>query len=176
MAQIHQMPQVHLILGGARSGKSGYAEQIAQSMSQAVTYVATAQALDSEMSERIAHHQTQRPNHWLTIEEPIQLAQVIKQHDDEGQVILVDCLTLWLMNIIYQEQDVQVAIDDFLAALQSVKGTVLLVSNEISMGVVPMGKTSRDYVDSLGRLHQAIGRIADKVTLMVAGIPMAVKS
>jgi len=176
MAQIHQMPQVHLILGGARSGKSGYAEQIAQSMSQAVTYVATAQALDSEMSERIAHHQTQRPNHWLTIEEPIQLAQVIKQHDDEGQVILVDCLTLWLMNIIYQEQDVQVAIDDFLAALQSVKGTVLLVSNEISMGVVPMGKASRDYVDSLGRLHQAIGRIADKVTLMVAGIPMAVKS
>jgi len=176
MAQIHQMPQVHLILGGARSGKSGYAEQIALSTSQAVTYVATAQALDSEMSERIAHHQTQRPNHWLTIEEPIQLAQVIKQHDDEGQVILVDCLTLWLMNIIYQEQDVQVAIDDFLAALQSVKGTVLLVSNEISMGVVPMGKTSRDYVDSLGRLHQAIGRIADKVTLMVAGIPMAVKS
>ena len=167
---------VHLILGGARSGKSGYGESIAKQTDLDVIYVATAQAHDQEMSERIAQHQLDRPNHWLTIEAPLALAQTIKKHSTPNTVVLVDCLTLGLMNVMHHELDLAEQVDALLATLEQAQGTVILVSNEISMGVVPMGELSRRYVDNLGRLHQQIAKLAQQVTLMVAGIPMAVKS
>lgn len=167
---------VHLILGGARSGKSGYGESLARQAGCDVTYVATAQALDGEMNERITQHQLDRPSHWLTIEEPLALADVITQHSVPDSVVLVDCLTLWLMNVMHHELDLTDAVDAVLVALQQAKGLVILVSNEITMGVVPMGELSRRYVDNLGRLHQQIAKQASHVTLMVAGIPMVVKS
>lgn len=175
MATITQ-PLVHLILGGARSGKSGYAESLAKQTAFDVTYVATAQAHDQEMSERIVQHQLDRPNHWSTIEEPLALADVIKTHSKPNSVVLVDCLTLWLMNVMHHELDLAQEVDQVLAALEQAQSMVILVSNEISMGVVPMGELSRRYVDNLGRLHQQIAKQAQQVTLMVAGIPMAVKS
>jgi adenosylcobinamide kinase/adenosylcobinamide-phosphate guanylyltransferase len=175
MAIITQ-PNVHLILGGARSGKSGYAESLAKQTAFDVTYVATAQAHDQEMTERITQHQLDRPNHWSTIEEPLELADVIKTHNKPNSVVLVDCLTLWLMNVMHHELDLAQEVDEVLAALEQAPGMVILVSNEISMGVVPMGELSRRYVDNLGRLHQQIAKQAQQVTLMVAGIPMAVKS
>ena len=167
---------VHLILGGARSGKSGYGESMAKQTDLDVIYVATAQAHDQEMSERIAQHQLDRPKHWLTIEEPLALADVIQAHSKSNSVVLVDCLTLWLMNVMHHELDLAEHVDALLATLEQTPGLVILVSNEISMGVVPMGELSRRYVDNLGRLHQQIAKHAQQVTLMVAGIPMAVKS
>lgn len=167
---------VHLILGGARSGKSGYGESMAKQTDLDVIYVATAQAHDQEMSERIAQHQLDRPKHWLTIEEPLALADVIQAHSKSNSVVLVDCLTLWLMNVMHHELDLAEQVDALLVTLEQAPGLVILVSNEISMGVVPMGELSRRYVDNLGRLHQQIAKHAQQVTLMVAGIPMAVKS
>ena len=167
---------VHLILGGARSGKSGYGESMAKQTDLDVIYVATAQAHDQEMSERIAQHQLDRPKHWLTIEEPLALADVIQAHSKSNSVVLVDCLTLWLMNVMHHELDLAEQVNALLATLEQAPGLVILVSNEISMGVVPMGELSRRYVDNLGRLHQQIAKHAQQVTLMVAGIPMAVKS
>ncbi len=163
-----------LILGGARSGKSGYAEQLAKDSGLAVTYVATAQAFDDEMSRRIKNHQLDRPDHWHSIEEPTQLPLALKKHGNDG-VILVDCLTLWLMNLLHEELDVHQYVNDLLEVLAQIKGQVILVSNEISMGVVPMGEMSRLYVDELGRMHQKIAKQANNVTLMVAGLPMTVK-
>lgn len=163
-----------LILGGARSGKSGYAEQLAKHSGLAVTYVATAQAFDDEMSRRIKKHQLDRPDHWHSIEEPTQLPLALKKHGNDG-VILVDCLTLWLMNLLHEELDVHQYVNDLLEVLAQIKGQVILVSNEISMGVVPMGEMSRLYVDELGRMHQKIAKQANNVTLMVAGLPMTVK-
>jgi adenosylcobinamide kinase/adenosylcobinamide-phosphate guanylyltransferase len=175
MAKLTQSSLTHLILGGARSGKSGYAESLAKQTGQTVVYVATAQALDGEMDDRISQHQKDRPDHWLTIEEPLNIASVITEHSQVDSVVLVDCLTLWLMNVMHHEYDLTQAVDEVLQALQGAKGQVIVVSNEITMGVVPMGELSRNYVDNLGRLHQQVAQQAQQVTLMVAGIPMTVK-
>lgn len=175
MAKLIQPASCHLILGGARSGKSGYAEAQAKQTQLAVVYLATAQALDGEMDDRIAQHQQDRPDHWLTIEEPLNIAKCIRQHSTQESVVLVDCLTLWLMNVMHHELDLTETVNELLDALRQAKGQVILVSNEISMGVVPMGELSRQYVDNLGRLHQQVAKQAEQVTLMVAGIPMSVK-
>lgn len=175
MAKLTQPPSAHLVLGGARSGKSRYAESLAKQSGQDVVYVATAQALDGEMNDRILQHQKDRPDHWQTIEEPLNLAKTITEFSQADVVVLVDCLTLWLMNVMHHEYDLTQAVDELLQALQEAKGQVILVSNEITMGVVPMGELSRNYVDNLGRLHQQVASQAQRVTLMVAGIPMSVK-
>lgn len=175
MAKLTQPPSAHLVLGGARSGKSRYAESLAKQSGQDVVYVATAQALDGEMDDRILQHQKDRPDHWQTIEEPLNLAKTITEFSQADVVVLVDCLTLWLMNVMHHEYDLTQAVDELLQALQEAKGQVILVSNEITMGVVPMGELSRNYVDNLGRLHQQVASQAQRVTLMVAGIPMSVK-
>jgi len=172
---LNTSPTLSLILGGARSGKSGYAEQLAKDSGLPVTYVATAQAFDEEMSQRIKKHQLDRPDHWQSIEVPTQLPAIIKKHGNQG-VVLVDCLTLWLMNLLHEELEVHQYVNDLLEALAQIKGNVILVSNEISMGVVPMGEMSRLYVDELGRMHQKIAKQATNVTLMVAGLPMTVKN
>ncbi|MDC4826332.1 bifunctional adenosylcobinamide kinase/adenosylcobinamide-phosphate guanylyltransferase [Acinetobacter baumannii] len=168
---------LQLILGGARSGKSRLAEQTAISMQLAVTYVATAQALDPEMQSRIAHHQNQRPAHWSLVEEPLFLAKTLQKIDRPNQIILVDCLTLWLTNLLLlEDQNIQqFECEQLLEILPTLESVVILVSNETGLGVVPLGEISRRFVDEAGRLHQALGQIADKVVFCVAGFPMILK-
>lgn len=168
---------LQLILGGARSGKSRLAEQTAISMQLAVTYVATAQALDSEMQSRIAHHQNQRPAHWSLVEEPLFLARTLQKIDRPNQIILVDCLTLWLTNLLLlEDQNVQeFECEQLVHILPKLQSEIILVSNETGLGVVPLGEISRRFVDEAGRLHQVLGQIADKVMFCVAGFPMILK-
>ncbi|EQB7101896.1 bifunctional adenosylcobinamide kinase/adenosylcobinamide-phosphate guanylyltransferase [Acinetobacter baumannii] len=168
---------LQLILGGARSGKSRLAEQTAISMQLAVTYVATAQALDPEMQSRIAHHQNQRPAHWSLVEEPLFLAKTLQKIDRPNQIILVDCLTLWLTNLLLlEDQNIQqFECEQLLKILPTLESEVILVSNETGLGVVPLGEISRRFVDEAGRRHQALGQIANKVVFCVAGFPMILK-
>lgn len=173
MVTTSQKPSLHLILGGARSGKSRYGESLALDSAMDVRYLATARAFDDEMQSRITQHQLDRPSHWETIEEPLEIHRVIA--DASACIILVDCLTLWLMNLMDAGKDITKSVDELLDALQSRNTPVILVSNEITMGVVPMGELSRQYVDELGRLHQKIAQQADQVTLMVAGLPHKIK-
>ena len=168
---------IQFILGGARSGKSRLAEQTAIASNKPVTYIATAQAWDNEMQERIMHHQAQRPAAWTLVEEPLHLAARLKQLDQAGHVILVDCLTLWMSNLLMQK-DENIQADEctqLLQVLPSLQAEILLVSNETGLGVVPMGQISRKFVDESGRLHQKLGQIADKVVFCVAGFPMILK-
>jgi len=168
---------LQLILGGARSGKSRLAEQIATDSDFAVVYIATAQALDDEMQQRIEHHRQQRPEHWQVCEEPIYLADRLLQCDQPNQLILVDCLTLWLTNLLLSEDTtlLQQQTEKLLAVLAQLQAQVILVSNETGLGVVPMGEISRRFVDEAGRLHQVLGQLAHKVTFCVAGFPMILK-
>lgn len=168
---------LQLILGGARSGKSRLAEQTAINTQLVVTYVATAQALDSEMQSRIEHHQNQRPAQWSLVEEPLYLANALQKIDHPNQIILVDCLTLWLTNLLLlDDQSVQqLECEQLLKVLPTLESEIILVSNETGLGVVPLGEISRQFVDEAGRLHQALGQIADKVVFCVAGFPMILK-
>lgn len=166
---------IYLILGGARSGKSAYAEQLAAAQNKPVAYLATALADDPEMQARIRHHQAQRPTDWQTIEVGENLAQTLAGLNSD-QCVIIDCLTLWLMACFAKHPVInQTEIDSFLQQLANTPTDLLIVSNEISMGVVPMGVISREYVDTLGRLHQQIAAMAEQVTLMVAGIPLQLK-
>lgn len=172
---------IHFILGGARSGKSKLAEKLASEFEltgKTVYYVATATAFDDEMTHRIHHHQNSRPAHWQTIETPIHLADTITQLENSG-VILVDCLTLWVSNLLLTENEdvINTEIDKFLTILQhfSPNSELILVSNETGLGVVPMGQITRRFVDESGFLHQKIANIADKVRFCVAGLTMELK-
>ncbi|ENX05570.1 bifunctional adenosylcobinamide kinase/adenosylcobinamide-phosphate guanylyltransferase [Acinetobacter courvalinii] len=168
---------LQLILGGARSGKSRLAEQIAKDSGLSVIYMATAQALDEEMQQRIAHHQQQRPAHWQVLEEPIYLADRLLQCDQANQLILVDCLTLWLSNLLFAEDPAlqQQQMQKLFEVLPQLQSQIILVSNETGLGVVPMGEISRRFVDEAGRLHQTLGQLAHKVMFCVAGFPMILK-
>jgi adenosylcobinamide kinase/adenosylcobinamide-phosphate guanylyltransferase len=177
-----------LVLGGARSGKSHHAEQLALQCAGPVTYVATAGEGDEEMQLRVALHRARRPEHWGLVEEPVRLAEALYTHTQHGGCVLVDCLTLWLNNLLFSEHHEYpdtglitppeawtTEIDALLTALPLLPGEVILVSNEIGLGVVPMGAVTRFYVDELGRLNQRLAALADNVHLLVAGIPMVVK-
>lgn len=187
--------QLTLVLGGARSGKSHYAEQLATDHAAVtggpVTYIATARhdpEGDEEMEVRIALHRARRPADWALVEEPLHLADALYAHARHDGCILVDCMTLWLNNLIfldgraYPDHGVITPppafteeIDALLTALPMLPGHVILVTNEIGFGVVPMGAITRFYVDELGRLNQKLAAAADRVRLLVAGIPVAVK-
>lgn len=162
---------IQLILGGARSGKSSLAELLASQGTQPVHYVATATAGDDEMQARIERHQAQRPAHWQLTEEPLALTNVIKQH--HHGTLLVDCLTLWLSNqlLLNPQPDLDTLRDELCEALQQCAAPIILVSNEVGLGVVPMGEISRQFVDHAGWLNQAVARVADRVILVTAGIP-----
>ena len=168
---------MQLILGGARSGKSRLAEQIAKDSNLNVTYIATAQAFDHEMQARIDHHQAQRPGHWTVIEEPLYLADCLIELDQPNQLILVDCLTLWMSNLLMHENaELQMQqCQKLLDIVPILQAEVILVSNETGLGVIPMGEISRKFVDESGRLHQQLGQIAEKVVFCVAGFPMILK-
>lgn len=171
----------HLILGGARSGKSRYAEQLAQASHKEVIYIATGTAGDEEMQERIEKHQADRPRHWQTIEEPFLLADKLEEYDSTRHFILVDCLTLWLSNILFDPQgDYQEDIflqqkQAFLAILSTLQADLALVSNEVGSGIIPMHSMSRRFVDEAGRLHQQLAQICPQVTLITAGLAQQLK-
>ncbi|MBW8337800.1 bifunctional adenosylcobinamide kinase/adenosylcobinamide-phosphate guanylyltransferase [Stutzerimonas stutzeri] len=168
---------LELILGGARSGKSRFAERLAAESGLAVTYIATSQALDGEMTERIAHHRERRPVQWSLVEEPLQLARVLREQAAPQRCLLVDCLTLWLTNLLMLEDAARLAEarDALLECLPELPGRIILVSNETGLGVVPLGELTRRYVDEAGWLHQAVADRAQRVTFMVAGLPMTLK-
>lgn len=166
-----------LILGGVRSGKSRLAEQYADDSGLDVVYVATAQVRDAEMRQRIAHHQARRPAHWQLVEAGQNLAQVLQQQAAANRCVLVDCLTLWLTQLLCDasEDELRREVDALLAVLPTLPGHIILVSNETNMGIVPMGELSRRYCDEAGRLHQQVGALCERVILTVAGLPLIVK-
>jgi adenosylcobinamide kinase/adenosylcobinamide-phosphate guanylyltransferase len=169
---------IELILGGARSGKSRLAEaRITNNSPKNVIYVATATAYDDEMQARIKHHQQRRPAHWLLIEEPLELGDIIQQNNQSDTVLLIECLTLWLTNLLCHDDSEQFARQKshFIEQLQQTQATVILVSNETGMGVVPMGELSRRFVDEAGFLHQELAQLSERVTLVVAGLEHCLK-
>ena len=168
---------LQLILGGARSGKSRLAEKLAAESGCAVTYIATSQPLDGEMNERVRHHRQRRPEHWALIEEPVELARVLRDNARADACLLVDCLTLWLTNLLMLEdpQRLNAERDALLECLAELPGEILFVSNETGMGVVPLGELTRRYVDEAGWLHQALAERCQRVVLTVAGLPLTLK-
>ncbi|MFP6559899.1 bifunctional adenosylcobinamide kinase/adenosylcobinamide-phosphate guanylyltransferase [Paraburkholderia sp. B3] len=170
------------IVGGARSGKSAYAERLARESGLPVTYIATARVGDSEFAQRVEHHRARRPAQWGLVEAPLDLAGALEAAAAPGQCVLIDCLTLWLANLLCPpdaqapRDDWAARIDAFAAACERARGTVLVVSNEIGMGVVPLGAATRLFVDELGRLNQRIAALADRATLVAAGLPLALKT
>ena len=168
---------LQLILGGARSGKSRLAEKLAAESGCAVTYIATSQPLDGEMNERVRHHRERRPEHWALIEEPIELARVLRDNARADACLLVDCLTLWLTNLLMLEdpQRLNTERDALLECLADLPGEIVFVSNETGMGVVPLGELTRRYVDEAGWLHQALAERCQRVVLTVAGLPLTLK-
>lgn len=166
-----------LILGGARSGKSALAEKLAGDSGLPVTYVATAQPRDGEMAARIAHHRAHRPAHWGCVEEPLALAATLRQHARPGQLLLVDCLTLWLSNLLLAEDAGAFGRERaaLLHAVPALPGELLMVSNEVGLGIVPMGELSRRFVDEAGRLHQALAGVCERVIFVAAGLPLMMK-
>lgn len=143
----------------------------------AVTYIATSQPLDEEMRQRIAHHRQRRPAHWQLVEEPLALARTLREYAAAERCLLVDCLTLWLTNLLLQEDEQRLEQERqaLLEVLGELPGRLILVSNETGLGVVPMGELSRRYVDEAGWLHQALARRSDRVQFCVAGLPMLLK-
>lgn len=166
-----------LILGGARSGKSALAEKLALDSGLDVTYIATATSGDGEMAERIAHHKARRPAAWRLAEEPRQLASIMASHAAPDRCLIVDCLTLWLTNLLLAEDEEQFARerDALLQSLPALPGRILLVSNEVGMGIVPLGELSRRFCDEAGRLHQDLAQICDQVVFVAAGLPLVLK-
>jgi adenosylcobinamide kinase/adenosylcobinamide-phosphate guanylyltransferase len=174
-----------LILGGARSGKSRYAQERALASGRAVTYIATAVAGDAEMAERIACHRAQRPREWQLVEATHHLAATLRRHAAPDRCLLVDCLTLWLSHWLAPGPAAAGAADpahgfneeraQLLATLPTLPGRLILVSNEIGMGVVPLGALTRRFCDEAGRLHQDLAGLCERVTLMVAGLPLLIK-
>ena len=186
---------ITLVLGGARSGKSLFAEDLASRSGWPVTYIATARVTgidatnnDTEMAARIAHHRARRPSAWRTVEAPLALAAALETHAAANTCVLVDCLTLWLSNLLFAEQrkfPETGVIDpgaEFIRqrdalhdVLPDLPGDIILVSNEIGFGVTPMGAVTRFFVDEAGRVNQRVAASADQVRLIVAGCPVAVK-
>ena len=166
-----------LILGGVRSGKSRYAEQRARDSSLPVVYVATATADDPEMSARIRAHRERRPAEWTLVEAPLALAATLRVHTAPNRCVLVDCLTLWLTNLLCadDEEKFRSERDALLDVLPTLPGHIILVSNETNLGVMPLGELTRRFGDEAGCLHQALARVCDRVVLTVAGLPLVLK-
>ncbi|KAF3997061.1 bifunctional adenosylcobinamide kinase/adenosylcobinamide-phosphate guanylyltransferase [Glaciimonas immobilis] len=180
------------ILGGVRSGKSNYAEQLAEATQREVIYIATAAAQgtqsDIEMQARIALHKAQRPAQWHTVEQPLTLGAAIAEWSAPERVLLIDCLTVWCSNLLFSESITFPEIGKiippalyeqeraaFLKALTNAKGDIILVSNEVGMGIVPQGAVSRWFVDEAGRLNQAVAAMCERAVFIAAGLPLVLK-
>lgn len=181
------------ILGGARSGKSRLAEKraiVCEALGMEVIYIATAEAQDAEMAERLAHHQKNRPAHWVTIEEPVKLADTLKLQAAADRCLIVDCITLWLSALVFKgEAGIQMEAGNpidcalfaqerqaLLDVLPNLPGEIILVSNEIGSGVVPENRLARRFADEQGRLNQELATRCERVTLCVAGMPLSLRS
>jgi adenosylcobinamide kinase/adenosylcobinamide-phosphate guanylyltransferase len=169
---------VTLVLGGVRSGKSRYAQQLVE-QSRPVVLVATARITDDEMRAKIARHRKDRPKEWLTVEEPLELSKALAEHELDSEVIVVDCLTIFAANLLEAEGEnneaIERRVDELCDALRRVQCNIVLVSNEVGSGVVPAYPLGRRYRDLLGEINQRVAAIADDVVLMVAGLPLALK-
>ncbi len=175
------MNKIILVLGGARSGKSSYAEKLAMESGLPVTYIATAQVYDDEFKARVQHHKDRRPASWTLVEEPHHLTQTLARLAKPNQCLIVDCLTVWLAQWIcadcnppknsnwHQEREA------FLTLLPTLAGTIILVSNEVGMGIVPLGEINRQFQDEQGRLNQAVAGLANEVIFIAAGLPLKLK-
>jgi adenosylcobinamide kinase/adenosylcobinamide-phosphate guanylyltransferase len=170
-----------LILGGARSGKSAFAERQAEISGLPVTYIATAQVWDEEMAARVRHHQERRPEHWCLVESPFHLAETLKARAASGHCIIVDCLTLWLAQWICpdckppQDGSWEQERAAFLDLLPTLPGKIILVSNEVGMGIVPLGEINRRFQDEQGRLNQAVAAACEHAHFIAAGLPLTLK-
>lgn len=171
--------QVILVLGGARSGKSSYAQKMAEAFEGKRLFVATAQALDDEMAKRIENHKKRRGDTWETREEPVKIPDLISDSQDGYAVILIDCLTLWVSNLLMASGDdverVEDGVERLVDCLATIRTTVVLVSNEVGLGIVPESRLARAFRDLAGVLNQRVAGIADRVIFMVAGIPLVLK-
>lgn len=172
---------ITLVLGGARSGKSRFAQQLAIDSQLPVLYIATATALDAEMQARIIRHQQDRPAEWQLRECPLDLSSALAEECQKQQTILVDCLTLWINNQLFHQpaQDFSALFNTLIATLSNastnINANIIFVANEVGLGVIPLGEVSRQFVDEAGRLNQQLAQIADKVFFIAAGLPLVLK-
>ncbi|SHO67040.1 adenosylcobinamide kinase /adenosylcobinamide-phosphate guanylyltransferase [Pseudoxanthobacter soli DSM 19599] len=164
-----------LVLGGARSGKSAFAERLARASGLARTYVATAEAFDAEMEARIARHRADRGADWRTVEAPLELAETVRRETGTGTVVLADCLTLWLSNVMLAGHTVEAAIDEVVAAMVSASGPLIAVSNEVGLSLVPETPLGRAFRDAQGRLNRLVAEVASDVVFVAAGRPLRLK-
>ena len=165
-----------LVLGGARSGKSAYAQGLTESAAPERFYLATAEAGDAEMAARVACHQARRGSGWTTVEEPLALVETLRAVARPGRrAVLVDCLTLWLTNLMSAGRDVEAEISRLAAAIGPLEGPVVFVSNEVGLGLVPETKLGRDFRDWQGRVNREVGRACDAVVFVAAGLPTLLK-
>lgn len=163
-----------LVTGGARSGKSRYAESRTLALGEQLVYIATAQAFDDEMRERIALHQARRGNEWHTVNEPLALANILLETDGKGPC-LVDCLTLWLSNLIFAEADISQATNEVMAAIAKRRHPVIIVTNEVGAGIVPENALARRFRDEAGRMNQTFAEAVDEVYVCISGMPLKLK-
>ncbi|MCW5773463.1 MAG: bifunctional adenosylcobinamide kinase/adenosylcobinamide-phosphate guanylyltransferase [Rhodospirillaceae bacterium] len=170
-----QFPKVTLVTGGARAGKSRYAERLMQSRPGRHVMVATAIAGDDEMAARITRHRAERDPNWETIEQPISVRSAIRNAARPDRIVLVDCLTLWISNLMGENRDIDLEVAGLVGTLRTASGPVMLISNEVGLGIVPDNALARAYRDHLGRTNQAVAAMADCVLFLVAGIPLVVK-
>jgi len=162
------------VLGGARSGKSAYAERLVNT-DEAGLYLATAEIRDDEMAERVRLHRGRRDRTWTTVEEPLNLAQALKEHSSPRRPVLVECLTIWLSNLMEAQRNIGSETGVLVETLSLLQGPVVFVSNEVGQGIIPDNRLARDFVDASGRLNQSIAMIADRVIFINAGLPTVLK-
>ena len=169
------LERVTLVIGGARSGKSVYAESLAGDTPRDPVYIATGTPSDVEMAARIQEHRARRGNRWRTVEEPLNLASVIASDAVPGCVVLVDCLTLWLANLMAAQYDPATETGRLIRTLDAAAGPIILVANEVGLGIVPDNALAREFRDHAGRLNQEVAGVADRVIFVTAGLPMTLK-
>jgi adenosylcobinamide kinase / adenosylcobinamide-phosphate guanylyltransferase len=172
---VSPLPRLTFVLGGARSGKRRYAEGLVMDCAPPWVYVATAEAHDGEMMARITAHRHRRDGRWWTVEAPIDLPGAIAAHGSNGQAVLIDCLTLWLSNIMLADRDVNAEMQRLVTALGNATGPMVIVSNEVGLGIVPDNALAREFRDAQGRLNMQVAAIADRTVLIAAGLPLILK-
>lgn len=168
----------HLVLGGVRSGKSAFAQEQVSLSCLPVCYIATSQVWDDEMATRVSAHQESRPSNWQLIEEPIELAKTLASLSQSGKAVIVECMTLWLTNLLCLDDEVRFEqeTEAFLAAVEAFQGELVIVSSEVGLGVMPMNAMARRFADEAGLMNQKLAKLTDLVTLVAAGLPMPLKS